>query len=118
LPFVVGHLLETLGGANTPLAMLTLGTFLQFRYANWKPMVLAVALRMGVGLLIGLALVRIVPLDNIERAAVGMGAAMPVGLVVLVYSVTEGMDAEFAAGVVSLSILVGLFVTPILLSVY
>jgi malate permease and related proteins len=118
LPFVVAQMLETLEVANTPLAMITLGTFLQFRYTNWKPMALTVMLRMGMGFLIGLAIVRLVPLDAIERAAVGVGAAMPVGLVVLVYSVTEGLDAEFAAGVISLSILVGLFVTPILLSVY
>jgi hypothetical protein len=38
--------------------------------------------------------------------------------VVLVYAASEGMDAEFAAGTISLSILTGLFVTPILLSLY
>ncbi len=118
LPDLLNRLLETLGTANTPLAMLALGTFLQLRYPNWKPMALTVALRMGMGLLIGLAIVSLVPLDAMERAAVGVGAAMPVGMVVLVYAVAEGMDAEFAAGVISLSILVGLVVTPILLALF
>jgi predicted permease len=47
-----------------------------------------------------------------------MGSAMPIGLAVLVYSVNEGMDAEFAAGIISLSIIVGLLVLPFLLSLY
>src|SRR5512136_420611 len=38
-PFLV-KFLEPLGAANTPLAMLTLGSFLQLRYPNWKPMAL------------------------------------------------------------------------------
>jgi len=118
LPSFVLKLLEPLGAANTPLAMLTLGSFLQLRYPNWKPMALTVALRMGLGFVLGQVLVFLAHLQGLERTAVGMGAAMPIGLVVLVYAATEGMDAEFAAGTVSLSILVGLFLTPVLLSLY
>jgi predicted permease len=118
LPVLANNVLETLGAANTPLAMLTLGSFLQFKYANWKPMVLTVALRMGLGFLIGQALVTLLHLDGIERAVVSMGAAMPIGLVVLIFAASEGMDTEFAARVVGLSILVGLVITPFLLTVY
>ena len=81
-------------------------------------MTLAVALRMGVGFALGQLVVFLAHLQGLERIAVGMGAAMPIGLVVLVYAVSEGMDAEFAAGTISLSILTGLFVTPMLLSLY
>jgi predicted permease len=73
---------------------------------------------MGLGFCLGQALVLLAHLEGLERAAVSMAAGMPVGLVVLVYAATEGMDAEFAAGTISLSILAGLFVTPILLSLY
>ncbi len=118
LPSFLVKLLEPLGAANTPLAMLTLGSFLQLRYPNWKPMALTVALRMGLGFCLGQALVLLAHLEGLERAAVSMAAGMPIGLVVLVYAATEGMDAEFAAGTISLSILAGLFVTPILLSLY
>jgi predicted permease len=118
LPSFLIKLLEPLGAANTPLAMLTLGSFLQLRYPNWKPIALTVALRMGLGFALGQALVFLAHLQGLERVAVGMGAAMPIGLVVLVYAATEGMDAEFAAGTISLSILTGLFVTPMLLSLY
>jgi predicted permease len=57
-------------------------------------------------------------LSALERAAVSVGASMPVGMVVLVYAATEGLDAELAAGIVSLSILAGLIVMPVLLSVF
>jgi predicted permease len=118
LPSFMSKLLEPLAAANTPLAMLTLGSFLQLRYPNWKPMALTVALRMGLGFVLGQVLVFLAHLQGLERIAVGMGAAMPIGLVVLVYAASEGLDAEFAAGTISLSILTGLCVTPMLLSWY
>lgn len=116
-PFLL-KMLEPLAVANTPLAMITLGTFIQLRYPNWQPMALTVALRIGGGFLLGQALVGLANLHGLDRVAVSMGSAMPIGLAVLVYSVNEGMDAEFAAGIISLSIIVGLLVLPFLLSLY
>jgi len=116
-PFVL-EMLEPLAVANTPLAMLTLGAFIQLHYTNWQPMALTAGLRIGGGFLLGQALVLLTHLQGLDRVAVSMGSAMPTGLAVMVYSVSEGMDAEFAAGAISLSILVGLFVMPILLSLY
>ena len=116
-PFVI-KVLEPLAVANIPLAMITLGAFLQLRYSNLPLMGLTVALRIGGGFLIGLALVILAQLQGLDRAAVSMGAAMPTGMAVMVYAASEGMDAEFAAGTISLSILVGLIVLPVLLSLY
>jgi predicted permease len=118
LPAFLVSLLEPLAAANTPLAMLTLGSFLQLHYSGWKPMTLAVTLRMGLGFALGQLMVCLAQLQGLERIAVSMGAAMPIGLVVLVYAASEGMDAEFAAGTISLSILTGLALTPVLLSLY
>jgi predicted permease len=118
LPSYWVKLLEPLGAANTPLAMVTLGSYIQFRYSHWKPMALAVALRMGLGFVLGQTLVYLTQLQGLERIAVTLGAAMPSGMVVLVYAAAEGLDTEFAAGVVSSGLLAGLFVAPALLSVY
>lgn len=118
LPGFLYKVLEPLGAANTPLAMITLGSYLQLRYSNWKPMALTVALRIGLGFVLGQALVRLFSLQGLERTAVSMVAAMPSGMVVLVYAAGEGLDVEFAAGVVSLGLVCGLCVAPILLSVY
>jgi malate permease and related proteins len=115
--FMLG-LLQPLAAANIPLAMLTLGSFLQLRYTNLPLMGLAVAFRMGGGYLLGQACVFLASLQGLDKAAVSMGSSMPVGLAVMVYSISEGLDAEFAAGTVSLSILLGLILLPVLLTIY
>jgi hypothetical protein len=116
-PFLL-KILEPLALANIPLAMLTLGAFLQLRYKNLPLMGLTSALRIGGGFLLAQVLVRMINLHGLDNAAVSMGAAMPAGMAVMVYSASEGLDTEFAAGTVSLSILMGLLVLPFLLSIY
>lgn len=116
-PFIV-NVFEPLAIANTPLAMLTLGAFLNLRNSRLPLMGLTVALRMGGGFLLGQALVRLANLQGLDRAAVSIGAAMPVGMAVMAYAASEGLDVEFAAGTISLSILAGLFVLPVLLSIF
>ena len=116
-PFIV-KVFEPLAVANTPLAMLTLGAFLQLRNSRLPLMGLTVALRIGGGFLLGQALVRLAHLQGLDRAAVSIGAAMPVGMAVMAYAASEGLDVEFAAGTISLSILAGLFVLPVLLSIF
>lgn len=112
------NMLQPLAVANIPLAMLTLGAFIQLRFTNLSLMGLAVALRMGGGYLLGQLCVHFAHLEGLDRVAVSLGSAMPVGMAVMVYSVSEGLDTEFAAGTISLSILVGLAIMPVLLSLY
>ncbi len=112
------NMLQPLAVANIPLAMLTLGAFIQLRFTNLSLMGLAVAMRMGGGYLLGQLCVHFAHLEGLDRVAVSLGSAMPVGMAVMVYSVSEGLDAEFAAGTISLSILVGLAIMPVLLSLY
>jgi predicted permease len=81
-------------------------------------MALTVALRMGLGFGFGPAPVALAQLQGLERMAVLLGAAMPSGMVVLVYAAAEGMDTELAAGVVASGLIAGLFLAPVLLSVY
>jgi hypothetical protein len=118
LPTFLFKLIEPVGSANTPLAMIALGTFLEFKFPKWKLMGLTVFLRMVVGFGIGQVLIYLFHLQGVERAAVGLGSAMPVGMVTLVYAVSEGLDAEFAAAVISLSIVIGLVVMPFMLLIY
>lgn len=116
IPRFVASMLDPLAAANLPLAMLTLGGFVQLRYTHWSLLILTVALRIGAGFLSGQALIRLASLESLEKVAVSMGAAMPIGMATLVYSVSEGLDAEFAAGAISLSIIVGLVTLPLLLA--
>ena len=116
-PFLI-KILEPVSAANTPLAMIALGTFLEFTFPKWKLMGLTVFLRMGIGFALGQLLIYLFRLQGVERAAVGLGSAMPIGMVTLVYAVSEGLDAEFAAAVISLSIMVSLIATPLMLLLY
>ncbi|MDH7490246.1 MAG: AEC family transporter [Anaerolineae bacterium] len=118
LPAWLVGILEPVSKANGPLAMLTLGAFIELRFSRWAPMLTAVALRIAGGWVLGQALVAVFGLQGLERATVAMGAAMPIGIVVLVYASMEGLDTDFAASAISLSILVGLLIMPILLALY
>jgi predicted permease len=118
LPALAVQVLEPLAAANTPLAMLALGSFIELRFSNWKPMLVTVGLRIGAGWLLGQALVLVFGLTGLARMAVSLGAAMPIGAIVLVYASMERLDVDFAATTISLSILVALLVTPLLLSIH
>jgi predicted permease len=80
-------------------------------------MLLTVFLRMGVGLLLGLAIVFLFNMQGLDRIIVIMGSAVPIGMVPMVYAASEGMDTEFAAACISLSIIIGVIVTPLLLTI-
>ena len=116
LPDFLVKLLTPLSAANTPLAMISLGVFVSFRFKKWKLTVLTVFLRMGVGFLLGQAIVWVFNLQGLDRAIVTLGSAAPIGMVPMVYAASEGLDTEFAAACISLSIILGVIATPFLLS--
>ncbi len=118
LPGLAGGVLDLLAGANAPLSMLTLGVFIELRFPDWRAMLTAVGLRMGLGWVLGQALVWIVGFTGLERTVVSIGAATPIGVLVLIYASLERLNVEFSAATLSLSILIGMVLTPVLLSIY
>lgn len=116
-PFLV-KILEPVALANIPLAMLTLGAFLELRSKHLPLMGLTSAIRIGGGFLLAQAILLLTGLKGLENTAVSMGSVMPAGMAVMVYAANEGLDVEFAAGAISLSIVLGLILMPVLLSVY
>lgn len=117
LPLFIVKILTPISTANSALAMITLGVFVEFEFPRWKLMLLTVFLRMGVGFLLGQVLVLLGNFQGVERTIITMGAAMPIGMVPLVYANVEGLDSEFAAACISLSIVVGVVVAPLLLAI-
>jgi predicted permease len=115
VPAFLIKMLTPVSAANTPLAMIALGVFVNLKFPKWKLVSLTVFLRMGVGFLLGLAIVFITNLQGLDRVVVIMGSAMPIGMVPLVYAAAEGLDTEFAAACISLSIIIGVIITPLLL---
>jgi malate permease and related proteins len=117
LPEFLVKVLSPVSAANTPLAMIALGVFVNFRFPRWKLIVLTVFLRMGIGFLLGQAIVLLFNLQGLDRVIVTMGSAVPIGMVPMVYAASEGLDTDLAAACISLSIIIGVFVTPLLLMI-
>lgn len=114
-PAFLVKILTPLGAANAPLAMIALGVFVNFEFPRWKLLVMTVFFRIGLGFLAGLSIVLLAGLQGLDRTVVLMASAMPSGMVPLVYAAAEGLDTEFAAACISLSIVVGVLITPVLL---
>jgi predicted permease len=67
------------------------------------------------GLMLGFILVKLFDLEGLSKAVVLLGAAAPVGYNTLTFSSMENLDKEFAANLVSFSILTGIIFIPILI---
>lgn len=72
---------------------------------------MVIAIRMAVGLLIGFGIAYFAGLEGINRNIVIIGASAPTGYNTLVFSSIAGLNEEFAASVVSYSILIGIVLT-------
>jgi malate permease and related proteins len=117
LPDFLIKMLTPIGKANTPLAMIALGLFINFKFPKWRLVGLTVFLRMGIGFLLGQVIVLLFNLQGPDRVIVSMGSAVPIGMVPMVFAASEGLDTEFAAACISLSIIIGVVVTPLLLTI-
>jgi len=118
VPALLMKVLDLLAAGNTPLAMLALGSFIELRFRDWKPMFTAVTLRMGGAWILGQAFVALTGLKGLDRTVTSVACAMPVGVMALAYASLEGLDVGFAAITLSLSLLIGIVITPLLLGMY
>jgi predicted permease len=117
LPSAAKNILTPLGNLAAPLIMLALGCYfnLNLELAKLPQIVAAIFIRMGLGLLLGIVFSWLFHLEGLTRAVVFVCAAAPVGYNTLTFVALEKLDKEFAASIVSLSILLGMFFTPMLL---
>ncbi|MCC6905046.1 MAG: AEC family transporter [Anaerolineae bacterium] len=107
LPLPVNSAVEAARAANLPLVMVTLGIFMELRLRNLPALALGVAVKMAGGLAVGFGLAWLFGLTGLDRIAVIVATPMPVALSTLVYTSREELDVEFAAGLVSLTIIGG-----------
>jgi hypothetical protein len=73
---------------------------------------LGVAVRMGGGLLLGLAAVFLLHLTGVERAIVIVVGAMPSAINTIIFAAEAHLDEQLVASVVALSICVGIAALP------
>ncbi len=113
-PFIQSTLTLT-GGLLSPLIMLSLGIYFTVKVFKLRCSLFAVALRMFVGLSLGLLFCYVFQLDGAIRTVILFASAAPVGFNTLTFSSLEHLDKEFAASIISLSLLIALLFIPLLL---
>jgi predicted permease len=109
--------LQSIGGLTIPLILLGLGA--SFRIAKINPFHLAaaIALRMGLGLVLGVWLASLFQLEGLDRAIVVLSASAPAGFNTMTFASVEKLDREFAATLVASCMIAALFLIPLLLTI-
>lgn len=117
IPLLANTFLQLVGGLAIPLIMLALGIYFSPKLVNATPVFVATFIRMAGGLAVGFLIVQLFGLEGLNRLIVLIGGAAPVGYNTLTFSSLENLNKEFAANLVSFSILIGIVFLPVLILV-
>lgn len=115
LPPLVTQVLGTGGRLILLLVVLALGILFDVRLARSRLVLAAIALRIGLGFLLGLAAVKIFGLEGLIANVVLLGCSAPIGFNVVVIANRERLDRELAASAASISVLAALVYVPLVL---
>lgn len=115
LPNVVQQAARPLAQMTSPLILIALGIFFSLKLAHLKLVGLALAIRMGLGLVFGLAVATLLGLDGTTWKVVVLCCGAPIGFMALTFTSMAKLDMELTTSAVSLSILVGLLYIPLLI---
>ncbi|MET0281942.1 MAG: AEC family transporter [Steroidobacteraceae bacterium] len=105
--------LGNLGRLVLLLVIVALGVLFDARLMRDGRVLATLALRLGLGLVLGLLLVWIFGLTGQARAVLLLGAAAPIGFTAVVFADREHLHRELAASAASLSVLLGLVYVPL-----
>lgn len=111
---VVGNTLQRLANANSPLAMVSVGLFLRPRRGHLGLVAQFVGLRMVLGGLLGWLMGTVVGLGGLDMITAIVGSSLPAGTTALIYAGNEGLDTEFAASMISFTVIIGAVVINVL----
>jgi predicted permease len=115
LPQPLATALRTLGDTTIPLIMVALGLHFKLQLRDLSLVRQVLLVRMAGGFLAGFVLALIFGAEPRTAAVVAACAAAPCGYNTLVYSSLAKLDLSLAAGLVSVSLLCGLVLTPLIL---
>ena len=115
LPDLVFDMINPLAQMTAPLILITLGIFFTLDLKDLKLVGLTVFIRMGMGLLFGIAVANYLGLSETTFIVVSLCAAAPVGFNALTFSSIAKLDAALSSSAVSISILAGLIYIPLLM---
>jgi len=104
--------LDYIASPTMPLIIFALGIYFHPKLANVKLTLEVISLRMGLGFLLGMLIVHLFRLEQPISDIVLICASAPVGFNTLIFSELEELDREFAATIVSFSLILSLlFIT-------
>jgi predicted permease len=107
--------LGTVGRLILLLVIVALGVLFDARLILDRRVLATLALRLGLGVLLGVLLVWVFGLTGQARAVLLLGAAAPIGFTAVVFADREHLHRELAASAASLSVLLGLVYVPLAL---
>ena len=112
------NFLALVGQPTTPLVMIALGLYFAPRKKNIGTAFLAIFIRMGIGLGIGYLFAQLFGLHGLTATTIIVCSALPIGFNTLIFANLENMDREFAATMVSFSIIIALLYLPLLIYLF
>jgi predicted permease len=115
LPELAVTVINPLGQMTGPLILIALGIFFSFQIKELPLALSIVAIRMVLGLLVGLGLATLFGFEGLRYKAVVLCAAAPIGFNALTYCSLAKLDTELSASAVSISIIAGMFYIPVLI---
>ncbi len=118
LPPLAFNFLNLIGQPTVPLVMIALGLYFEPKLNNLGKALIAVSIRMILGLGIGFVLATMLGLQGLTRTVIIVNSALPIGFNTLIFANLENMDKEFAATCVSISIFIALFYIPFLIYLF
>lgn len=117
-PPVVEDFLTLTGSPTVPLVMVALGLYFEPKLQNLGKAFAAIFIRMVLGLFAGWGISLLFGLEGLTATVVTVGASLPIGFNTLIFSDLEDLDREFAATMVSISMIIALFSLPILIYLF
>lgn len=114
LPVVIKDTLDLIGKPLIFLLLVSLGLYFEPKLNKIGPLLGAIFIRIGVGLIAGFLMVEIFNLEGLNRVVVLISSIMPAGYNTLVFAAKERLDEDFAASVVFATVVISLILIPIL----
>ena len=113
LPSVLFNTFQLAGDTTIPLIMISLGAYFTPRLVLPRAILMAILIRMALGLLLGFAFVEIFNISGLTRTLVLLGSSAPIGFNTITFASLEDLDKDFAASLVSTAIVIGIIYVPL-----
>ncbi|MEM5947446.1 AEC family transporter [Spirochaetia bacterium 38H-sp] len=118
-PSIIGDAIALIARANNALVLLVLGMTLRFTFPKKTAKVFAraLAVRYGLGLVLGFAAFFLLPFDIFYRRILLIGLLLPAPLVIIPYAAENELDMEFAGTYANASVVISFAIMWLIASI-